>query len=108
MPTFIAIGYGNQAGYDDTPQELRNRVHKHDDKLRHLGARMGIAGDPVQVRNTEGRGIHRKDGAYLRSDLPVAGFSLTEADDLDHAIALVSETPCAIAHGVVEVWLLKE
>jgi hypothetical protein len=31
-----------------------------------------------------------------------------EADDIEHAIRLVSETPCAVAHGVVEVWPLTQ
>jgi hypothetical protein len=30
-----------------------------------------------------------------------------DAADIDEAIALVSKTPCAVAHGVVEVWPLK-
>jgi hypothetical protein len=37
----------------------------------------------------------------------VAGFAVIEAADLDEAIALVSQTPCAVAHGVVEVWPLE-
>ena len=42
----------------------------------------------------------------MRTDLLVAGFSINEANDLEHAIELVSQTPCAVAHGVVEVWPL--
>jgi len=30
-----------------------------------------------------------------------------EAATLEEAIGLVSKTPCAVAHGVVEVWPLK-
>lgn len=44
----------------------------------------------------------------MRSDLPVAGFMFLEADSLDHAIELVADTPCAVAHGVVEVWPLLD
>jgi hypothetical protein len=50
--------------------------------------------------------VQTEHGAYLRSDLPVAGFALIEANDLESAIGLVAETPCSIAHGVVEVWPL--
>ena len=42
----------------------------------------------------------------MRTDLPIAGFAIIDADDLQHAIELVSQTPCAVAHGVVEVWPL--
>ena len=36
----------------------------------------GIAGRPVQVRNPEASGLQVESGAYMRSDLPVAGFSI--------------------------------
>jgi hypothetical protein len=42
----------------------------------------------------------------MRSDLPVAGFAVIEAATLEEAVDLVSGTPCAVAHGVVEVWPL--
>lgn len=108
MPTFIAIGYGNQAGYDSTPQTVRDRAHAHDQHLRAGGARMGSAGEPVQVRNTEGNEVQRTPGAFMHSDLPVAGFTIIHADDLAHAVDLVADTPCAVAHGVVEVWPINE
>jgi len=44
----------------------------------------------------------------MSSELPVAGFMLIEANDLDHAIELVADTPCAVADGVVEVWPIDE
>ncbi len=42
----------------------------------------------------------------MRSDLPIAGFALIDADSLEDAIDKVAKTPCAVAHGVVEVWPL--
>lgn len=108
MPTFITIGYGDQAGYDRTAPTVRDRAHAHDERLRKSGARIGRAGEPAQVRNTEGREVRREPGAFMSSELPVAGFMLIEANDLDHAAALVADTPCAVAHGVVEVWPLED
>jgi hypothetical protein len=107
MPTFVTIGYGDLAGYDKTDPATREAAHRHDEKLRSLGALMGIAGQPVQVRNPDGAGVDRSEGAFLRSDLPIAGFAVIEAADIAEAVKLVSETPCAVAHGVVEVWPLK-
>jgi hypothetical protein len=68
---------------------------------------MGVAGPPVQVRNPEAKGVETRDSAYMTSSLPVAGFAVIEAADLAEAIQLVSESPCAVAHGVVEVWPLE-
>ena len=44
----------------------------------------------------------------MTSAMPVAGFSVIEAPDLDAAIAMVAGVPCAVAHGVVEIWPLDE
>jgi hypothetical protein len=43
----------------------------------------------------------------MRTELPIAGFAVIEAADIDEAVALVSGTPCAVARGVVEVWPLE-
>jgi hypothetical protein len=108
MAKFVTIGYGDQAGYDRTHAKVRNAAHAHDADLKARGAIIGMAGGPVQVRNHDDAGVKTGSGAFLKSELPIAGFALIEAEDLDEAIALVSKTPCAVAHGVVEVWPLKE
>lgn len=108
MPKFITIGYGDQAGYDCTPEPIRETAHAHDAHLRERGVVMGIAGAPVQVRNPENHGVQTSSGPFLSAALPIAGFSLMEARDLEEAIALAARSPCAVTHGVIEVWPLKE
>ena len=108
MPKFMTIGYGDRAGYDRTPKEIRDAAHAHDAELQKSGAVMGVAGPPVQVRNPSAAGVLTENSAFLSSALPVAGFALIEAADLSEAIQIVSKTPCAVAHGVVEVWPLEE
>jgi hypothetical protein len=108
MPRFVTIGYGDEAGYQRTDPAIRDAAHANDAKLLKGGATIGIAGRPVQVRNPDGQGVATTDGAYLASDLPVAGFAIVEAGDLSEAIKLVAQSPCAVAHGVIEVWPLEE
>lgn len=108
MPRFLTIGYGDAADYDRTPQPARDAAHAEDAKLRAGGAIMGIAGTPVQVRNPETRGVNTEEGPFMSSALPVAGFAIIEAADMDDAIRKVSGVPCAVAHGVVEVWPIIE
>jgi len=108
MPRFITIGYGDQAGYDRTPAAARQAAHEHDAALRQRGVVMGIAETPVQVRNPDGTGVQTRNGPFLSANLPFAGFSIMEARDLGEAIALAAKSPCAVAHGVIEVWPLKE
>lgn len=108
MPKFVTIGYGDEAGYRRTSEEARAAAHANDEALEKRGAMMGVAGAPVQVRNPENRGIETSPGAYMQCALPIAGFALIEAADLQEAVLLVSRSPCAIAHGVIEIWPLEE
>ena len=106
MATFITIGYGDQAGYDRTDPGVRDAAHAHA-QLQDSGVVTGIAGDPIQVRNTDDAGVQTVRGPFLSAPLPLAGFAVIEADSLEEAIAVVAQTPCAVAHGVVEVWPLR-
>ena len=106
MAKFVTIGYGDQEGYERTSKAVRDAAHAHDSELIRNGALSGIAGTPVQVRNPDGQDLQTVEAPYMSTDLPIAGFAIIDADDLEHAIELVSQTPCAVAHGVVEVWPL--
>jgi hypothetical protein len=108
MPKFLTIGYGDQDGYDRTPSAVRDAAHARDDRLKERGALIGVAGEPVQVRNSEGARVETQRGPFMSSGLPVAGFAVIEAADMEDAVRLISETPCAVAHGVVEVWPIVE
>jgi len=107
LPWFVTIGYGDDRGYEQTDQAVRDDAHAHDERLRSAGVLMGMAGTPVQVRNHDAAGARTEEGAFLRSDLPVAGFAVLEAADIEEAARLVSGSPCAVARGVVEVWPLE-
>src|SRR5262245_52323971 len=107
MPKFITIGYGDQVGYDRTPVAIKDAAHQQDARLRSEGAVMGIAGAPVQVRNPNAAHLETAHGPFMSSALPVAGFAVIEAADIAEAIEKVSRVPCAVAHGVVEVWPLE-
>ena|SRR5689334_7971584 len=104
MPTFVTIGYGDQDGYEATDPAVRDAAHEHDAVVARTAVRVGTAGTPVQVRNHDAAGTTTTPGPFLRSDLPVAGFAVIEAADLDEAVAIAAKTPCAVARGVVEVW----
>ena len=108
MPKYVTIGYGDQEGYDRTAAAIRDAAHAHDAKLQKSGVLMGIAGTPVQVRNPNAAQVETTNGPIMVSSLPIAGFAIIEAANLAEAIEMVSRTPCAVAHGVVEVWPLKQ
>ncbi len=108
MAMFITIGYGDREGYDRAEPDAREAAHEHDARLRSEGVLMGIAGAPVQVRNHDAAAVKTESGAFLQSALPVAGFAVIEAASIEEAVMIAAETPCAVAHGVVEVWPLEQ
>ncbi|MGJ9414269.1 YciI family protein [Aeromicrobium sp. CF4.19] len=108
MPRFLTIGYGDRAGYDGTPQGVRDAAHEHDADLAAAGAVIGRMEAPVRVTNAHDTGTVVEEGPFQQTPLPVAGFALITADSLEHAIELASGTPCAVASGVVEVWQVPE
>jgi hypothetical protein len=107
MPKFFTIGYGDEAGYNKTPPDIRDAAHRQDARLRESGAIMGIARNPVQVRNPAGEGVQTTPGPFMRADLPIAGFALIEAANVEDAVDQIAKTPCAVAYGVVEIWPLE-
>jgi hypothetical protein len=68
---------------------------------------MAVVGPPTTVTASHGEPTTR-DLAFATSPLPLVGFSVIEARDLDEAIALVAKTPCAVAKGAIEVRPLVE
>ncbi len=105
---YLTIGYGDQAGYDRTPRELRDAAHDHDARQAAAGVITGVLLEPVQVRNHQDRGLTTQAGPFSTSSLPVAGFSFIEADSLEEAVAIAAQAPCAVADGVVEVWPVQQ
>jgi hypothetical protein len=108
MRKFVTMGAASAPAMTTRPPTVRDAAHAEDARLVAQGAVTGIAGAPVQVRDPEAAGIEVTAGAFMRSEMPVAGFSVIEAPDLDAAIAMVAGVPCAVAHGVVEIWPLGE
>ena len=85
MAKFVTIGYGDREGYDGTPPDIRKSAHAHDKILQIKGAIIGMAGQPVQVRNTLANGVSITTGAFMNSEMTLAGFAIIDADTLESA-----------------------
>ena len=68
---------------------------------------MGIAGTHVQMRTPNAAQVETTNGPLMNSSVRLAGFAMIEAGDPVEAVDPVSRSPCAVAHGVVEVWPLE-
>ena len=99
---FLVLAYGAEADWLELTEERRGELLAQDDVLRGRGDMVAALGPATTVRTWDAAAPVR-DGAFMTSPVPLAGFGVIEARDLDEAVALVARTPCAVAKGAVEV-----
>lgn len=99
---FLCLAYGREADWLALPQARRDELLRQDAVLRQRGALVSVVGEPTVVRAWDGP-VHRSSDAYAASEVPLVGFAVIEAADLEEAVELVAGTPCAVARGAIEV-----
>jgi hypothetical protein len=100
---FLCLAYGDEAGWNSLREEERREVLAHDAVIRSRGNLMSAVQRTVtSVRNWD-QHLEVNNEPVARNDLPLAGFSVIEAENVQEVIELVSNTPCARARGVIEI-----
>jgi len=61
------------------------------------------AKEVTSVKNWD-KNLEVTNEPYAQHKLPLAGFSVTEAENVKEVIGLVSNSPCARVKGVIEIW----
>jgi hypothetical protein len=100
---YLCLSYGTEEDWKKLNRREQDALLEQDDRLRERGdivaaLRPAVAtvrawyGDPVTT-----------NAAFANSSLPLVGFGIIEAADLDEVIRLVAQTPCARAKGFVEI-----
>lgn len=98
---FICLGYLDESSWASKSEDERQRFMNecfdyHDSLLRggHIlgGEALDSARNAVTLRVKDGA-VQVTDGPYAETKELLAGFTLLEARDLDHAIALMSKHP---------------
>ncbi|MEO5799236.1 MAG: hypothetical protein ABIZ70_10145, partial [Gemmatimonadales bacterium] len=84
-------------------EEEKREVLANDKVIRDRGDFMSAVQLGVtSVRNWD-RHLQVTTGASEHGGLPLAGFSVIEAANVEEVVELVSNTPCARARGVIEI-----
>jgi hypothetical protein len=107
---FICLGYADLAALEKIPQErmaaMMEECFVYDDELRRNGHFAG--GEALQGPNTaatlwwrDGK-VKVIDGPYAETKEHLGGILILEADDLNHAIALMSKHP-GVKFGPFEI-----
>lgn len=98
---FVCLGYIEAGKFEGMPDGERNafvdRCFSYDDVLRKGGNFAG--GEALQPANTavtlrfRGDKVAVTDGPYAETKEQIGGILILEADDLDHAVRLMSQHP---------------
>ncbi len=100
---YLCLAYGDEKDWNVLPKSEQDELLAQDEVLRKRGALMAaVETTVITVRAWDGT-PKVTDGAFADSGIPLAGFSVIEAADVNEVINLVAQTPCARAKGVIEV-----
>lgn len=100
---FLCLAYGDEAGWNNLSEAEKMEVLAQDAVIRDRGNLMSaVRPDVTTVKNWDGK-LEVQEAPLSQPALPLAGFSVIEADSLDDVIALVKNTPCARAQGAIEI-----
>jgi hypothetical protein len=99
---FLVLAYGAEQNWLALSKAERDALLAQDEVLRRRGDLVAALGPATTVTAWDGHAT-TAEGPYAATDVPLAGFGVIEADNLEHAISLVEHTPCARAKGHVEL-----
>jgi hypothetical protein len=100
---FMRLAYGDEDGWNALSEVEKQEVLAQDAVIRDRGNLMSAVQTTVtSVKNWDGN-LVVTDEPYAQHQLPLAGFSVIEANSVHEVVELVSNTPCARAKGVIEI-----
>jgi len=100
---FLCLAYGDEKDWNALTKEQQEEFIAADERLRRRGALMAAVHPEVTTVRAWDGVPSTSDQPVAGSSLPLAGFSVIEAADVDEAVKLVAGTPCARAKGAIEI-----
>ncbi|MEO8670744.1 MAG: YciI family protein [Tahibacter sp.] len=100
---FLCLAYGDEAGWKALSKDEQQELLMHDAVIRDRGNLVSAVQTTVTSVRNPNLNLDVSDGPYPQHQLPLAGFSVIEADNIDEVVELVANTPCARAGGVIDI-----
>lgn len=113
---YICMGFHNEQTWAALSPSVRQALVEescdYEDELRRAGhVKQAIALQPAEhaatVRFARGK-LSVTDGPFAETKEQLGGFMLLEANDLNHAIQIVSQLPCMRVDGCIEIRPINE
>lgn len=100
---YLCLAYGSEKDWNKLTSSEQNALLAQDEVLRQRGDLVSaVEPKAITVRAWDGTPT-TTEGGFANATLPLAGFGIIEAEDLNEAIQLVANTPCARAKGAIEI-----
>jgi hypothetical protein len=100
---YLCLAYGDEKDWQQLSRTEQDKLLQQDEVLRQRGDLVAaVDQSATTVRAWDGV-PETTDGGFAESRVPLAGFAIIDAPDLERAIELVADTPCARAKGAVEL-----
>jgi hypothetical protein len=100
---YLCLAYGDEKDWHALTKAEQEALLANDEVLRERGGLVGaVKPEVTTVRAWDGT-PELSERPFAAGRAPLAGFSVIEASDLDEAVRLVKDTPCARAKGAIEV-----
>ena len=105
---FLCLAYGAEKDWLALTADEQQEMLAQDEVIRRRGAFMSAVVPSSTVVTAWDGDPHVEPGAFAESPVPLAGFSIIEADSVEEVVGLVAGTPCARARGAIEIHPLLE
>jgi len=100
---FLCLAYGGEDDWKTMTNQEQSEVLKQDEVLKNRGDFLAtVQTTVITITNWNGNLITENE-SFAKPKLPLAGFSIIEARNIDEVIQLVANTPCARAKGAIEI-----
>ena len=100
---FLCLAYGGASDWEAMSKQEQAGVLAQDEVLKKRGDYLAAVQTKVlTVTNWDGD-LKTNGESFARPALPLAGFSIIEANSFDEVVQLVANTPCARAKGAIEI-----
>ena len=100
---FLVLAYGAEEDWIALSKAEQDALLAQDEVLLQRGDTVAAVELAITTVRNSNHELTVSGGSFASSRVPLAGFGIIEADDLDEAIRLVANTPCAVAGGAVEL-----
>ena len=100
---YLCLAYGSAEDWKELSEDERNALLAQDDVLRERGDLVAAVGLQVTTVRAWAGTPATSGGPLTETKLPLAGFGIIEAADLNEAVRVIADTPCARAKGAVEI-----